>query len=155
MTPGAGELAGLETASLPIPPEGGISEAEYLEIRLRIHDVVRKLIPAGSTVLLVSKGDEKLVQIEDRDGQHFPCTAAGQYGGYHPADAVAAISHLEELRASGADYFLLPSPYFWWLDHYSGLRSHLETCYRRVAIEEGTAVIYSPREPSSQPERAR
>jgi hypothetical protein len=148
MTPGAGELAGLEMASLSSQPEGGlVSETEYLEIRRRIHDVVRKLIPAGSTVLVVSKGDEKLVRIEDRDGWHFPCTAAGSYGGYHPADAVAAISHLEELRASGADYFLLPSPYFWWLDHYPELAEHLQSRYRLVTDRSDTCLIYHLNEP--------
>jgi hypothetical protein len=148
MTPGAGELAGLEMASRSSQPDGGlISDTEYLEIRRRIHDVVRKLIPAGSTVLVVSKGDEKLVRIEDRDGWHFPCTAAGQYGGYHPADAVAAISHLEELRASGADYFLLPSPYFWWLDHYPELAEHLQSRYRLVTDRPDTCLIYHLNEP--------
>jgi len=96
---------------------------------------------------VVSKGDDALVRLDDRDGRHFPSTATGQYGGYHPADAVAAISHLEELRASGADYFLLPSPYFWWLDHYPEFADHLLARYRLVTDRPDTCLIYHLNEP--------
>jgi hypothetical protein len=147
VTPGPGELAGVETAAVSSQPEGGISDAEYLELRRRIQDVIYKLIPASSTILVVSKGDEQLVRLEDREGWHFPRTSAGQYGGYHPADAVAAISHLEELRASGADYFLLPSPYFWWLDHYPELAEHLQSRYRLVTDRPDSCLIYHLNEP--------
>jgi hypothetical protein len=147
MTPGAGELAALEAVPASSEPVASLSEAEYMEVRRRIHDVARKLIPAGSTVLVVSKGDDALVRLEDRDGRHFPCTATGQYGGYHPADAVAAISHLEELRASGADYFVLPSPYFWWLDYYPEFADHLLSRYRLVTDRPDTCLIYHLNEP--------
>jgi len=147
MTPGPGELAGLETVAPTSDPTPSSRDAEYLDLRRRLHEVVRKLIPARSTVLVVSKGDDALIRFEDRDGRHFPCTATGQYGGYHPADAVAAISHLEELRASGADYFLLPSPYFWWLDHYPEFADHLVSRYRLVTDRPDTCLIYHLNEP--------
>src|SRR5262245_44712195 len=147
MTPGPGELVGLETVAPMSDPTPDHREADYLDLRRRLHEVVRKLIPAGSTVLVVSKGDDALIRLEDRDGRHFPCTATGQYGGYHPADAVAAISHLEELRASGADYFLLPSPYYWWLDHYPEFADHLVSRYRLVTDRRDTCLIYHLNEP--------
>jgi hypothetical protein len=118
-----------------------------MELRERIQSVVRKLVPQGSTILVVSKGDEELVRFEDRDGWHFPRTSAGQYGGYHPADAVAAISHLEELRASGADYLLLPSPYLWWLDHYPEFAEHLQSRYRLVTDRPDSCLVYHLNEP--------
>jgi hypothetical protein len=147
MSPGAGELAGIGAAAISSQPEGGIGDADYVELRQRIHDVVRKLIPARSTIVVVSKGDQELVRLEDRDGWHFPRTSAGQYGGYHPADGLAAISHLEELRVSGADYFLLPSPYFWWLDHYPELAEHLHSRYRLVTDRPDSCLIYHLNEP--------
>jgi hypothetical protein len=147
VTPGPGELAGVQAAPPSGKGEAAISDAEYLELRRRIHDVVRKLIPARSRVVVVSKGDEQLLRFEDRDGWHFPRTATGQYGGYHPADGLAAISHVEELRASGADYFLLPSPYFWWLDHYPELAEHLQSRYRLVTDRPDSCLIYHLNEP--------
>jgi hypothetical protein len=147
MMPGPGELGGLGTVAPPGAMEPVVEEAEYLELRRRIHDVVKKLIPGGSTVLVVSKGDDELVRFEDREGWHFPRTSAGQYGGYHPADAVAAISHLEELRAAGADYFVLPTPYLWWLDHYPELAEHLQSRYRLVTDRPDSCLIYHLNEP--------
>jgi len=147
VSPGPGELSGLDITAQPSASEPTVSEEEYLELRRRIHEVVRKLVPPGSTVLVVSKGDEELVKFEDRLGWHFPRTSAGQYGGYHPADAVAAISHLEELRASGADYLILPSPYAWWLDHYPEFAEHLQSRYRLVTDRPDSCLIYHLNEP--------
>jgi SAM-dependent methyltransferase/glycosyltransferase involved in cell wall biosynthesis len=111
----------------------------------RIKEVVRTSVPAGANVLVISKGDDNLLSLEGRYGSHFPQTEGGVYAGFHPANSTDAIAHLEDLRARGAGFFLIPSAAFWWLDHYSELRQHLESNYRLVTFNEDTCLIYALR----------
>ena len=129
-------------------PDGGPPsdpQAQYAEVRRRIHGLVGCLIDPGSTVVVVSKGDQELVRLGSGQGWHFPRTADGKYAGHHPADGAEAIAHLEQLHEHGAEYFLLPSTYFWWLDHYDGLAEHLRSRYRLVADCPDTCLIYDLR----------
>jgi hypothetical protein len=120
-------------------------QAQYAEVRDRIHALAGCLIDRDSTVAVVSKGDGELVRLGSNDGWHFPRTEDGKYAGHHPADGSEAIAHLEQLRRQGAHYFLLPSTYFWWLDHYQGLAKHLQSRYRLVADCPDTCLIYDLR----------
>jgi hypothetical protein len=120
-------------------------QAEYADVRPRIHGLVDCLIDPGSTVVVVSKGDQELVRLGSSEGWHFPRTADGKYAGHHPADGAEAIAHLERLHEQGAEYFLLPSTYFWWLDHYDGLAEHLRSRYRLVADCPDACLIYDLR----------
>jgi hypothetical protein len=120
-------------------------QAEYSDVRRRIHGLVGCLIDQGSTVAVVSKGDQELVGLGSSEGWHFPRAADGKYAGHHPADGAEAIAHLEQLHEQGADYFLLPTTYFWWLDHYHGLADHLRSRYRLVADCPDTCLIYDLR----------
>jgi hypothetical protein len=120
-------------------------QAEYPDVLRRIQGLVGCLIDRGSTVAVVSKGDQELVGLASSEGWHFPRAADGRYAGHHPADAAEAIAHLEQLRGEGADYFLLPSTYFWWLDHYEGLAKHLRSRYRLVADCPDACLIYDLR----------
>jgi hypothetical protein len=119
------------------PPQD--PQAEYADVRNRIHGLVDCLIDRGSTVAVVSKGDQS------SQGWHFPRTTDGKYAGHHPADGTEAIAHLEQLRGQGADFFLLPSTYFWWLGHYEALAEHLRSQYRLVADCPDTCLIYDLR----------
>jgi len=80
---------------------------------------------AGSTILVVSKGDDRLLRVQGRTGWHFPRAADGRYAGYHPEDSEDAIAHLERLRRQGAGYIVFPQTSLWWLEHYSALKRHL------------------------------
>jgi hypothetical protein len=91
--------------------------------------------------MVVSKGDDNLLSFTRCDGWHFPQHADGNYAGAHPADDAQAIEHLERLRARGGEYLLFPQTAFWWLDHYTQLRSHLESRYRRV-FNNPDCIIY-------------
>ena len=85
----------------------------------QIRVAVNQSIPENAIVLVVSKGDENLVKLENRRGWHYPQTEDGVYAGHHPADSNAAIAHLEGLRANGARFLLIPETAFWWMEHYS------------------------------------
>jgi hypothetical protein len=120
---------------------GRIERLRYERMILRIRLVLDRHVPKGATVAVISRGDEKLVATPAGRAWHFPQAPTGVYAGHHPADSRAAIAHLEELRARGARYLLIPRTAFWWLDHYSELTEYLQrtTCVFR---EERTCALF-------------
>src|SRR5262249_18274935 len=46
--------------------------AEYEGLRDRIRAVVDATVPPGAKVLVVSRGDDELLELDGRDGWHFP-----------------------------------------------------------------------------------
>jgi glycosyltransferase involved in cell wall biosynthesis len=46
-----------------------------------IQEVVDRVVPAGSEVMVVSKGDATLLELEGRIASHFPATREGVYAG--------------------------------------------------------------------------
>jgi hypothetical protein len=127
------------TLMVPDNPEG----RDYLELIPRVREMVRRTVPPGATVLIVSKGDDELLRLDGRKGWHFPQTESGEETSDNPADSAEAIAHLEALRAKGAGYLVIPEPYLWWLDHYQEFRHHLETHYRVAARREEVGVIFA------------
>ena len=105
---------------------------DYCRLANRMRDTIRRLVPTGATVMVVSKGDAEFLNLGERTAWHFPQTEDGIYLGYHPADSAAAIAHLEALRAKGGDYLAFPRTSFWWLDYYVDFRAWLDTQYRRI-----------------------
>jgi hypothetical protein len=118
-------------------------QLDYAEVRRRVQETIELLVPEGAIFAAVSKGDDALIRVDGRQGWHFPRTQTGQYAGHHPYDAAAAIAHLEDVRAGGAQYFVLPSIYLWWLDYYEGFARHLESNYRLVADDRDACLVYS------------
>jgi len=108
----------------------------------QVRAFVGESMPAGSTVAIVSRGDEELVTLEGRVGWHFPQAEDGVYAGHHPRDGEAAIRHLEELRARGATHLVIPATSAWWLEHYEDLRGHLERSCTALAADPETCVAY-------------
>ena len=100
------------------------ANGEYGDLVRRVRDIVRETVPAGSRVLVVSRGDDDLLELGGRQAGHFPQLAGGVYAGYYPADAAEAIAQLNALQA---DFLVVPSTSLWWLEHYDGLRRHLES----------------------------
>jgi hypothetical protein len=108
-----------------------------------VREFVAEAAPAGSTVLVVSRGDEELVAFDGRVGWHFPQAEDGAYAGHHPRDGDAAIHHLEELRARGATHLVIPATSAWWLEHYEDFRRHLdERCVSIESADPGVCVAY-------------
>jgi len=110
-----------------------------------IRAAVRAAVPSEATVLVVSRGDERLLQLDGCRALHFPQERDGSWSGHHPADSEEAIGHLEELRDGGAEYLVVPATYRWWLRHYDGLRQHLDARYAPLACDGG-GTIYHLRE---------
>jgi hypothetical protein len=116
----------------------------YQHLIRQIRELVHGLLPPEACVIVVSKGDNDLLNLGSARAWHFPQSADGSYAGHYPSDSMVAIAHLEELRAKGGDYLLLPGTAFWWLDHYGDFRRHLDSQYRRLWGDE-RCIIYQLR----------
>ncbi|HEY5914474.1 MAG TPA: glycosyltransferase family 2 protein [Verrucomicrobiae bacterium] len=125
-----------------------IPRTPYQQLVRSIRELVRKHVPHGATVAVVSKGDPELLRFHGRTGWHFPQQTDGQYAGFYPGSSLSAIAHLEVVRSKGADYFLLPKACFWWLDHYVEFRRFLENRYVEVLRDQDSCLIYRLRESS-------
>lgn len=130
-------------AAPALAADGGAPVDDYPELTRRIHAVAHATLPADARVLVVSRGDEALFP-PGLAAEHFPQAPDGRYAGYYPADSEAAITHLEQCRAGGAEFLLLPSTAFWWLDYYGGLLQHLMG-RGRVVHHDGHCVIFDLR----------
>jgi hypothetical protein len=119
--------------------EGGLA---YEELPPKVAVAVEDATPVGAIILVVSKGDESLLRFDGRSGWHFPRADSGQYAGHHPVDGAWAVDHLEALRAAGGAYLVLPSTYYWWLEHYPELELHLRGRYERLPCAEEVCRIY-------------
>ena len=115
----------------------------YRRLLRRLPEAVARVVPAGATVLVVSRGDDELLQLPGVRAWHFPRDPDGRYAGHHPADGVEAVARLEELRTAGAGFLVIPEPSLWWLDHYPEFRRHLDERGRELFRQDGVGVIYS------------
>lgn len=124
---------------------GGFAPSSYLGYRetiRRIRKLVRRTLPEGATVLVVTRGDPELLTLGRVRALHFPRTEEDEYAGQYPQDSAEAVVRLERLREQGAEYLLFPNTAFWWLEHYSGLREHLEARCRSLVPEGEPCRIY-------------
>ena len=113
----------------------------YLRLTRRVCEAARDATPGGATLAVVSKGDDALLAVDGRRAWHFPRTAEGVYLGYHPPGDVDAIERLDDLRALGARYLVIPGTAFWWLHHYAGFARHLDARHRRVHDDEDCVIF--------------
>lgn len=109
------------------------ANAAYDELVECVRRLVRESVPDGAQVLVVSKGDDDLLRLNGVRAAHFPRDERGWYAGYHPRDDAEAIALLQKERRRGAEFLVFPQTSRWWLEHYAGLRHHLEDRYRAVA----------------------
>ncbi len=109
-----------------------------------LSDIIRRRIQTigrpGEVVLVVSDGDEDLVDVGSHPCWPFPQGRDGGWAGYDPVDGDAAVNHLDAQRARGARYFVLPKRAFSWRYRFPELFEHLEREYQRVHQDEYLAV---------------
>ena len=129
------ELMRKELSALETRRERLRKEVWGREVVERVQEFAAASLPRYARVLVVSRGDDHLVDLIGRHASHFPQAADGAYAGHHPADSESAIRHLEEMREAGAQYLVIPGTSMWWLEHYGDFREHLERSYRRIAHE--------------------
>jgi hypothetical protein len=122
--------------------------ASYKRLTERIRRVVADSVPPEATILVVSRGDSELLDLNGHRAWHFPQTGDDVYAGHYPANSEEAVAQLESLRDKGGQFLLFPKPSLWWLDYYKGLQRHLEDRYRAIVREEDTCTIFALDEPT-------
>jgi hypothetical protein len=125
---------------------GRFTYQDYQRVIRRTREIVARTVPADATVVVVSKGDEALLDLGVSQAWHFPRNADGVYAGHYPASSTEAIAHLEHLHAQGGDFLILPKPSFWWLEHYEAFKQHLESRYVVAAHDPDGCLVYSLQE---------
>jgi GT2 family glycosyltransferase len=138
-----------EKWGVPWQPYDRRRNDEYRALTENLRRTLTATLPRDATVIVVSKGDDALLELDGRTGVHFPQAEDGCYAGHYPADSSDAIAHLESLRDRGGSHFVLPRTGFWWLDHYDGLREHLKARYVQVH-RDAACVVYSLKPERSQ-----
>jgi GT2 family glycosyltransferase len=115
----------------------------YRDLVEEIRAVVDRVLPDDATVLVVSNGDDELLDLPSaRRGWHFPQMDDGTYAGYHPGTSTEALSHLQVLVARGAQYLVFPSTTSWWLDYYAELASELRAHADHVIVASDACTIF-------------
>ena len=117
------------------------SSVDYQQVLDRIRGAVRDSVPGNATVLVISRGDEQLLELDGRTAWHFPREPDGRYAGYHPRDSADALTHLDEWRARGARFLVLPATGFWWLDYYGDFGDNLRR-HHGVAFEDDAVIVF-------------
>jgi hypothetical protein len=75
------------------PLQEKVESLRYQQLIRRIRETVRSRVTEGGCVLVVSRGDDDLLQIDPCRGSHFPQAEDGRYAGYHATDGAAAVQH--------------------------------------------------------------
>jgi colanic acid/amylovoran biosynthesis glycosyltransferase len=119
-------------------------DIERRESAEAMKDLVEEFVPDEDHVLVVSRGDPTLLEV-GRAASHFPQSADGGYLGHHPASSAEAIAQLEELRERDAGFLVFPRTALWWLEHYRGLRDHLERRYLTLALDNESGAVFELR----------
>ena len=117
----------------------------YRDLVERIHAVVDSELPPDAGVVVVSHGDDELLDLgADRRAWHFLQMDDGTYAGYHPGDSAEAIAQFEALRKQGAEFILFPETSVWWLDYYGDFVQMLRSGYEEAIAVPGTCVAFGP-----------
>ncbi|HEY2055035.1 MAG TPA: glycosyltransferase family 2 protein [Solirubrobacterales bacterium] len=132
-------------------PYGRRPNPRYERETQHLREAVVASVPDDADVLVVSRGDDALLDLDGRRARHFPQAPDGGWAGHHPADSSEAIGHLERLRAGGARYLVVPPTYRWWLRHYEHFHAHLDEHYQAVHSDERGGDIYLLEEKSEVP----
>ena len=132
---------------------GAAKLIEYEGMILAVERMVRANVPRSATLLVINKGDERLLAHHAK-AWHFPRNPDGTYTWQYPAEDYEAIDHLESLCKAGASFLLVPQTALWWMEHYPLFAEHLEQRFK-VRCREAAGVLFDLRNPRKLPPRER
>ena len=116
---------------------------DYSGLIDQVTSMVTAMVPSSQTVLMVSKGDERLLRLGSRTGWHFPRAPTAVLPVITRPTATQAITQLETLRERGASYIVFPATSMWWLDQYPDFSQHLESRYQCLIRDDRICAIYA------------
>jgi GT2 family glycosyltransferase len=125
----------------------GRRNAEYERVVAMVREAIMAVVPEGQTVLVVSKGDDELLDVDGRSVWHFPQDDNGTYAGWYPATSREVTEHLGRLTAKGASYIAFPETASWWFDFYQDLEDVFAQHYEEVGGQPSCR-IFAIREPA-------
>jgi hypothetical protein len=120
------------------PDAGGWRQRSWVYRMKAMQAALRSVLDEQETFILVDQGEWGPDIVSPLVGLPF-MERDGHYWGA-PADDAAAIAEVERLRGTGARHMVIGWPAFWWLEHYGGLRTHLDTRYRPILHNEHLVV---------------
>ena len=127
----------------PVAEEPPPSPSEdYGEFVRRLVARLDTVLPAGTTVAIVSRGDDRLLAVPGRTGLHFPSGDDGRHLGYHPATGEDAVRFVDQARALGAEYLVFPATERWWLDHYGELGERLQGTHIEMLDDAELGIVF-------------
>jgi hypothetical protein len=118
-----------------------VSRTAYATMVSEIATIVRDRMPADATLLVATGGDVQLLGLGPQRALDFPASADPD-----ATTGMAAVAHLEALRAKGADLFLVPSSELSVLDDDPLFDRHLRQRYPVVVDDEDVAIVFSLRD---------
>ena len=132
---------------------GAAKLIDYEEMILALNRMVRAHVPRSATLLVINKGDERLLAHRAR-AWHFPRNVDGTYTWQYPAEDYEAIDHLESLCKAGACFLLVPQTALWWMEHFPLFAEHLDQRFK-VRFRDAAGVLFDLRNPRKllRPER--
>lgn len=122
-------------------PQHRLGRDEYEDLVARLQQKLPRLVRSASNIVVISRGDGRLLDGLNGKAGHFPQDESGEWAGYHPEDGRAAVEHLKALRARGAEVLVIPKPSFWWLDHYEELATYLFTAGSVIHRDEDCEIF--------------
>lgn len=126
------------------------ARARYRRTRRTFRRFAREVVPEGARFAVVSRGDDELLDLPLRVGEHFPQAEGGVYAGYYPPDGTALVAQLEAARARGAASLLFPPSALWWLDSFPRFAEYFERRYLIAGGEEAGGLAVDLREPQAE-----
>ena len=123
----------------------------YDNIVEEVRDIAGQLLADDAVVGVISKGDERLVQVPSGTARHFPGNPNGSFVWYHPAGDQEAIAALAADEAAGLTHLIVPESAFWWLDHYVGFKRYLDEHYHLVPTSSANVFVFENTRHATQP----
>jgi tRNA (mo5U34)-methyltransferase len=111
----------------------------------KMRETVATRVPPRSTVLVASEGSAGLLKAVGRPAQHFPQNGAGAFlPGMGDSDSWALMVQIDELRAKGAQYLVVPESSGAWLGSVPKLHEHLQRRFKALAwdFERDGCILY-------------
>jgi hypothetical protein len=104
-----------------------------------VRRVVHECVPRGSSLGVVSSGDESLLRFVGCKAVHLSQDSDGLFTA-HPDGARAAVVQLEAARWGGADFLVIPENGLWYFEHYEEFGKHLSRLYTSTHEDDVTSI---------------
>lgn len=106
-----------------------------------IRALLENLLPDEEVVLVLSEGDDRLLELE-RPAWHFPHDSAGHHVPLGADAGSHAASQLRTLSQNGIRYLVVPATLIWTLSRRPSLSAYLDRECRRLARRDRICVVY-------------